>query len=67
VIYLVVGVDCRTLAPWHRNIHAQDATAAARDAVDRARNGGVDLVVAAVIGPELSVVHAPTGARVAAA
>ena len=54
--YLIVGVDRQTLAPWHRNVRAEDATAAARVARDRARVGGVDLVVAAVIGPGPSVV-----------
>jgi hypothetical protein len=56
VTYLVVGLDRQTLAPWHRNIRAEDAIAAARVALDRAHVGGIDLVVAAVIGPSSAVV-----------
>jgi hypothetical protein len=54
--YLIVGLDRHTLAPWHQNVQADDATAAARVAVDRARSAGVDLVVAAAIGPGASVI-----------
>ena len=47
MIYLVVGIDHGSLAPWHENISAGDVARAARTAV----------VVAAVIGPN-STVHA---------
>jgi len=57
--YLIVGLDRQTLVPWHRNVRAEDATAATRVAVDHARASGVDLVVAAVIGPNSSVVAVP--------
>ena len=47
--YLIVGVDGRTLVPWHRNVLAPDASAARDIGRDRAANEGVVLVVAAVI------------------
>jgi uncharacterized protein GlcG (DUF336 family) len=59
MIYLVVGVDRSTLAGWHANIQAEDAHAATSSAIDRARERGVDLVVAAVIGPGSNVVAVP--------
>lgn len=61
--YLIVGVDRQTLVPWHQNVRADDATSAVRVAVDRARGAGVDLVVAAVIGPNSSVVAVPRAAQ----
>src|SRR5215470_16850771 len=42
MIYLVVGLDRRTLGPWHRNIGACDVTTAKRLARVRARAAGVD-------------------------
>jgi hypothetical protein len=54
--YLVVGVDRRTFAPWHENVSADDAVAAGDAAVARAGRRGIDLVIAAVIGPGSSVV-----------
>ena len=57
MIYLVVGIDHGSLAPWHENISAGDVARAARTAVERAAAAGIDLVVAAVIGPN-STVHA---------
>jgi hypothetical protein len=57
--YLVVGLDRQTLAPWHENVQAGDATAATGIARDRAQARGIDLVVAAVIGPSSSVVSVP--------
>jgi hypothetical protein len=54
--YLIVGLDRHTLAPWHQNVQADDATTAAQLAVGRARDAGVDLALAAVIGPNSSVV-----------
>jgi hypothetical protein len=53
--FLVVGLDRRTLAPWHRNILERDAARAGRAALARARTDGVDLVIAALIGPNSSV------------
>ena len=52
VIYLIVGVDKHTLTPWHDNIHAGDETTAAHVARARAHASGINLVVAAVIGPD---------------
>jgi hypothetical protein len=59
VTYLIVGLDRHTLAPWHQNIQADDATTATRVALDRAQARGMDLVVAAVIGPNSSLVSIP--------
>jgi hypothetical protein len=59
VVYLVVGLDAGTLAGWHRNILARDVTIATRSARSRAAAEGVDLLVAAVIGPNSSVVAVP--------
>jgi hypothetical protein len=53
--YLIVGIDRPTLAPWHRNVLAGDITTATRIACARAATEGVQLVVAAVIGPNSSV------------
>jgi hypothetical protein len=62
--YLIVGLDRRTLAPWHSNVLERDAAGATRTAVARASAGGVDLIVAAVIGPNSNVLdesaHRPT-------
>jgi hypothetical protein len=57
--YLIVGVDRSTLASWHENVGGADATSAVRTAVARAAERGIDLVVAAVIGPNSSVVEVP--------
>ena len=63
--YLIVGLDRRTLAPWHRNVHERDAERATRAAVERASADRVDLIVAAVIGPNSSVLddHTHRSAR----
>jgi hypothetical protein len=63
--YLIVGLDRRTLAPWHRNVFGRDAASATRAALERAGAHGVDLVVAAVIGPNSSVLvgHTHQSAR----
>jgi hypothetical protein len=61
--YLIVGLDRQTLAPWHENIHADDAATATRVARDRAGARGIDLVVAAVIGPNASIVSVPMDER----
>jgi hypothetical protein len=51
VTYLVVGLDRKTLAPWHANVLARDVSAAIGIALARAETAGVRLVVAAVVGP----------------
>jgi hypothetical protein len=56
--FLIVGLDRKTHAPWHRNVSDRDAASAARAARERAVGDGVDLVVAAVIGPGSSVFDA---------
>ena len=53
--FLIVGLDRKTLAPWHRNVRERNVASAARTAIARAGADGVDLVVAAVIGPGLSI------------
>jgi hypothetical protein len=53
--YLIVGLDRRTLAPWHRNILERDAACATRAALAHARANGIDLIIAALIGPNSSV------------
>ena len=58
--YLIVGLDRRTHAPWHGNVLERDTARATRTAVARARAGGVDLIVAAVIGPNSSVLDDST-------
>jgi hypothetical protein len=67
VTYLIVGVDRQTLAPWHQNVQAGDATAATRVALDRAQARGIDLVVAGVIGPNSSLVSIPMDQRTTSA
>jgi hypothetical protein len=54
MIYLVLGVDRRTLAPWHRNVRRRDVGSATQAALAHAAAEGVDLVVARVIGPDSS-------------
>jgi len=53
--YLVVGLDRRTLVPWHSNVRGDGPVSAQRAALDRAAADAVDLVVAAVVGPNLTV------------
>jgi hypothetical protein len=62
VTYLVVGVDQSTFAPWHQNIRADDVAAARQIAFARAQARGIELVVAAVIGPGLTVLAEPARA-----
>jgi hypothetical protein len=59
VTYLVVGVDQSTFAPWHQNVRAVDVTTAKEVAFARAHARGVQLVVAAVIGPNCTVMAEP--------
>jgi hypothetical protein len=56
--YLVVGLDKRTLTPWHQNVAARDIATAKRVAHARAATQGIDLAVAGVIGPNLNIRHA---------
>jgi hypothetical protein len=62
MVYLIVGVDSRTLVPWHRNVMADDPPSAGRLAQTRAAGEGVALVVAAVIGPGSEVLAEPSPA-----
>jgi hypothetical protein len=55
VTYLIVGVDRTTEARWHENVTARDAKTASRIARRRAAAQGIELVVAAVIGPNSAV------------
>ena len=57
--YLIVGLDRKTLAPWHQNVLAADLGTATRIARDRAAAQGIKLVVAAVIGPNSCVLSDP--------
>jgi hypothetical protein len=57
--YLVVGVDQSSFAPWHQNVRADDVTAAKQIAFARAHARGIHLVVAAVIGPNSTVLADP--------
>jgi hypothetical protein len=56
VTYLIVGVDQSTFAPWHQNVSARDVPTAKQIAFARASARGIQLVVAAVIGPGMTVV-----------
>jgi hypothetical protein len=58
--YLVVGLDRKTLAPWHSNVLDRDATHATQAALARAGAEGIDLIVAAVIGANSSVLSRHT-------
>jgi hypothetical protein len=57
--YLVVGLDQSTFAPWHENVRADDVPTARQIAFARAQARGVRLVVAAVIGPNSTVLTEP--------
>ena len=70
--YLIVGLDRSTLAPWQRHVRERDVASATRVGVERAGADGVDLVVAAVIGPASAPAtnaarYAPPGATTPAA
>jgi hypothetical protein len=56
VVYLIAGLDRSTFARWHEHVMAADVSVATRIAEARAAAQGLDLVVAAVIGPYSSVV-----------
>jgi hypothetical protein len=51
MIYLIAGLDRSTFARWHDHVMAADVSLATRIAQARAAAQGLDLVVAAVIGP----------------
>jgi len=59
MIYLIVGVDQYSLAPWHENIGAGDVRTARRVACEHAQARGVSLVVAAAVGPNSTVIDDP--------
>jgi hypothetical protein len=61
----VVGLDQHTFAPWHQNIGAVDVASARQVAFARAQAGGIQLVIAAVIGPNSTVLAEPVPAPVA--
>jgi hypothetical protein len=63
--FLVVGLDQSTFAPWHENIRAVDVSAAREIALARAHTRGIQLVVAAVIGPNCTVMAEPAQAPAA--
>ncbi len=56
MVYLVIGLDAETRAGWHQNVLAPDVTTAVRRARLHAAAEGTDLIVAAVVGPNSSVV-----------
>jgi hypothetical protein len=59
VTYLIVGLDRKTHVRWHENVSAEDIGTAKRIAEARAAAQGLDLVVAAVIGPNSAVLSDP--------
>lgn len=56
MVYLIAGLDRTTFSRWHDHVMAADVTIATRIAQARAAAQGVELVVAAVIGPYSSLV-----------
>jgi hypothetical protein len=65
--YLVVGLDQSTFAPWHQNVGAVDVATAKEVAFARAQARGIQLVIAAVIGPNCTVMADPVAAPAALA
>jgi hypothetical protein len=63
VTYLIVGLDRTTYARWHGNVSAREVGAAERIAQARAKAQGIDLVVAAAIGPNSAVMSDPAEVR----
>jgi len=63
VTYLIVGLDRTTLVRWHENVLAGDLGTATRIAQLRAAAQGINLVVAAVIGPNSCVLSDPAEER----
>lgn len=64
--YLIVGLDRKTHARWHENVSADEVGKAKQIALARAETQGIDLVVAAVIGPNSAVVSDPAEERTVA-
>jgi hypothetical protein len=59
MIYLIIGVDRQSLAPWHENVGAADVAAAKGIACAHAQARGIRPVVAAAVGPNCVVVEDP--------
>ena len=59
VTYLIVGIDRRTLVPWHRNLLGHDPASASSRPPAR-RRPRRQLIVAAVIGPSSSILDGHT-------
>jgi hypothetical protein len=57
--YLIVGLDIRTHTRWHGNVSADNIGAAKQIARARAGAQGINLVVAAVVGPNSAVMSDP--------
>ena len=62
--YLIVGLDRKTHARWHQNVSASDIGTAEWIAQTRAKAQGIELVVAAVIGPNSAVMSDPAEERI---
>jgi hypothetical protein len=67
VTYLIVGVDRNTFARWHGHVLARDIGSATALAGARAADDGINLVVAAVIGPNSAVLDDPAARAIRAA
>jgi hypothetical protein len=63
VTYLIVGLDRKTHARWHQNVSASDIGTVEWIAQARAKAQGIELVVAAVIGPNSAVMSDPAEER----
>jgi hypothetical protein len=57
MVYLIAGLDRSTFARWHDHVMAADVSLATQIAQARAAAQGLDLVVAAVIGPCSNLVN----------
>jgi hypothetical protein len=55
MISVVVGVDRRSLTHWHGNVQTEDPGDAATRATAMAAADGIDLVIAAIVGPRSAV------------
>ena len=61
--YPIVGLNKQTLVPWHHNVCTSDEVTARLMARARAAEQGIDVVVAALVGPNLSIVSEPKDQR----
>lgn len=59
--YLIVGLDLETHEGWHENVSADDVNTAKRIARARATAQGIDLVIAAAVGPHSAVISDSAG------